>query len=49
MPPRRSARVAAIAESASTALAPLPLALVLTIFAMLPADCRLLCAAVCRG
>jgi hypothetical protein len=49
MPPRRSARVAAVAERASSALAPLPLALALMIFALLPADARARCAAVCRG
>jgi hypothetical protein len=49
MPPRRSARVAAVAERESSALAPLPLSLVLAIFALLPVDQRLLCRAVCRG
>jgi hypothetical protein len=49
MPPRRSARVAAVAERQSSALAPLPYALVLYIFSLLPVDQRLRCAEVCRG
>jgi hypothetical protein len=49
MPPRRSARVAAEVDRATTALAPLPLSLVLDIFARLPADVRARCALVCRG
>jgi hypothetical protein len=49
MPPRRSARVAAEAERATTALSPLPLAVVLHIFSLLPVDCRLRCLEVCRG
>jgi hypothetical protein len=49
MPPRRSARVAAVAEQQSAALAPLPYALVLYIFSLLPVDQRLRCAEVCRG
>jgi hypothetical protein len=48
MPPRRSARVAAVAERATTALAPLPLSIVLYIFALLPVDVRARAAAVCR-
>ena len=49
MPPRRSARVAAVAERATTALPPLPLSVVLYIFSLLPVDCRLRCLEVCRG
>ncbi len=49
MPPRRSARVAAVAERASNALSPLPLPLVLHIFSLLPADVRARAACVCRG
>jgi hypothetical protein len=49
MPPRRSARVAGVAERATTALSPLPLAIVLHIFSLLPVDCRLRCLEVCRG
>jgi hypothetical protein len=49
MPPRRSARVAAVAELATSALSPLPLSVVLHIFSLLPVDCRLLCMEVCRG
>jgi hypothetical protein len=45
MPPRRSARAAAAASSVTT----LPHTLVLLVFARLPADARLLAAAVCRG
>jgi hypothetical protein len=48
MPPR-SARVAAVAERATSALAPLPLALALMIFALLPADARARCAVVCHA
>jgi hypothetical protein len=48
MPPRRSARVA---ERLPCALAPLPLphALALFIFSLLPADQRLRCLEVCKG
>jgi hypothetical protein len=49
MPPRRSARVADAAEHGTTALSPLPLVIVLYIFSLLPVDCRLRCAEVCRG
>jgi hypothetical protein len=50
MPPRRSAcLLAAVPERELSALAPLPLALVLMIFSLLPVDCRLRCAEVCRG
>jgi hypothetical protein len=49
MPPRRSARVAALTEPCATALAPLPLPIVLHIFSLLPVDTRLRCAEVCRG
>jgi hypothetical protein len=49
MPPRRSARVAAVVERATSALPPLPHAIVLLIFAQLPADLRARCACVCRG
>jgi hypothetical protein len=49
MPPRRSARVAAVAERASSALSPLPHAIVLDVFARLPVDERARCACVCRG
>jgi hypothetical protein len=49
MPPRRSAREAAVAETATSVLSPLPLSVVLHIFSLLPVDCRLRCAEVCRG
>jgi hypothetical protein len=49
MPPRRSARVASVAERESCALAPLPHALVLYIFSLVPVDQRLRCLEVCRG
>jgi hypothetical protein len=49
MPPRRSARVAAVAERESSALPPLPLSLALAVFALLPVDARLRCREVCRG
>ncbi len=49
MPPRRSARVAAVVERRSSALAPLPHALALYIFSLLPVDQRMRCAEVCRG
>jgi len=49
MPPRRSARLTAVTERATTALAPLPLPIVLRIFGLLPVDTRLRCAEVCRG
>jgi hypothetical protein len=42
MPPRRSARVAGAVERQSSALAPLPLALALAVFSLLPVDARLL-------
>jgi hypothetical protein len=45
----RSARIVAAAQHAAPAFAPLPLALVLHIFSLLPVDCRLLCAGVCRS
>jgi hypothetical protein len=49
MPPRRSAPVAAETDNTTTALSPLPHAVVLDIFARLPADVRARCALVCRG
>jgi hypothetical protein len=49
MPPRRSAHVAAVAERASSALSPLPPALVHHVFSLLPADARARAACVCRG
>jgi hypothetical protein len=49
MPPRRSARVAAVVERESSALAPLPHALALYVFSLLPLDQRMRCAEVCRG
>jgi hypothetical protein len=49
MPPRRNTRSVAAAERATTALSPLPLSIVLYIFSLLPVDCRLRCAEVCRG
>ncbi len=49
MPPRRSARVAAVVERQCTALAPLPHALVLFIFSLVPVDQRLRCLEVCKG
>jgi hypothetical protein len=51
MPPRRSAHMAAVAERASSTLSslPLPPALVLHIFSLLPADERARAACVCRG
>jgi hypothetical protein len=49
MPPRRSARVAAEVERRTSALAPLPHALVLLIFSLLPVDQRLRCLEVCKG
>jgi hypothetical protein len=45
----RSARIVAAAQHAAPALAPLPNALVLHILSLLPVDCRLLCAGVCRS
>ncbi len=45
----RMARIVAAGEHAAPALAPLPLALVLHILSLLPVDCRLLCAGVCRS
>ena len=39
----------AAADLAATALLPLPLPIVLRIFALLPVDCRLRCAEVCRA
>jgi hypothetical protein len=47
MPPRR--RVVVVTECATTALAPLPLSVVLHIFSLLPVDCRLRCMEVCRA
>ncbi len=47
-PPRRSARVAAVVERATCALAPLSHALALAIFALLPVDARARAATVCR-
>jgi hypothetical protein len=49
MLPRRSEDSAGDAERATSALSPLPLALVLYIFSLLPVDCRLRCMEVCRG
>jgi hypothetical protein len=52
MPPRRAARAAAAADvvAATTALLlALPDAVMLAIFTLLPVDCRLRCAEVCRG
>jgi hypothetical protein len=49
MPPRRSTRVAAVAERVSSALSPLPPPIVLYIFSLLPADARARAACVCRG
>jgi hypothetical protein len=49
MPPRRYTRSLAAAERATNALAPLPLPVVLYIFSLLPVDCRMRCAEVCRG
>ncbi len=49
MLPRRSARVAEAAERQCTALAPLPHALVLLIFSLVPVDQRLRCLEVCKG
>lgn len=49
MPPRRSARVAAVAEQRSRAFPQLPLHVELLTFSFLPADQRLRCAEVSRG
>jgi hypothetical protein len=49
MPPRRSARVADVVERETSALAPLPPALVHKIFLMLAADVRGRASCVCRG
>jgi hypothetical protein len=50
MPPRCSTGSAAAADGhATSALAPLPLPVVLYIFSLLPVDCRLRCVEVCRG
>jgi hypothetical protein len=49
MPPRRSARVAAVVERESSALPPLPLPLVHKIFLLLPAAARARAACVCHG
>jgi hypothetical protein len=49
MPPRRSARVAAVDERQSSALSPLPRALALHVFSLLPVDVRARAACVCRG
>jgi SAM-dependent methyltransferase len=46
MPPRPNA---AVAEHASAVLSPLPVAIVLYIFSLLPVDVRLRCMEVCRG
>jgi hypothetical protein len=45
----RSAHVVAAAQHAAPAIAALPLALVRHILSLLPVDCRLLCAGVCRS
>jgi hypothetical protein len=45
----RGAGGSASATTVSSALAPLPLSLVLHIFSLLPVDCRLRCLEVCRG
>jgi hypothetical protein len=45
----RNARVVAAAPDAASPLAPLPLTLVLAIFALLPVSTRLRCAEVCRS
>jgi hypothetical protein len=47
--PRIGAHAAAAAQDATTALSLLPLSVVLHIFSLLPVDCRLRCAEVCRG
>ena len=49
MAPRRSARVAAAVEAQTSALAPLPLAVVHRVFLLLPAEERARAACVCRG
>jgi hypothetical protein len=49
MPPRRSARVADAIERETSALSPLPPALVHAILLLLPVDARARCACVCRG
>ena len=49
MPPRRSARVAAVAAQRTCAFPALPLAVELRIFSLVPADQRLRCAEVARG
>jgi hypothetical protein len=49
MPPRRSERVAAVVERATSALSPLPPALVQQIFLLLAVDERARCACVCRS
>jgi hypothetical protein len=49
MPPRRSARIAAVAERACTPLESLPHALLLSVFSLLAVDARAACCAVCRG
>jgi hypothetical protein len=49
MPPWRSARVGAVVDRETSALSPLPLAVVLHIFSLLPLHVRLRCRAVCRG
>ena len=49
MPPRRSTRVAAAVERATAVLLPLPLPVVLAIFARQPVDARLRCLEVCRA
>jgi hypothetical protein len=45
----RGARIVSAAQRAAPALAPLPYALVLLIFSLLPVDTRLRCAEVCRS
>ena len=49
MPPRRSARCAAVAERQSSVLAPLPLPVVHRIFLSMPVDCRARASCVCRA
>jgi hypothetical protein len=49
MPPRRSARVAAVVERQNSALPQLPLDFVLAVFSLLPVETRLRCLEVCRG
>jgi hypothetical protein len=49
MPPRRSALLGAVVEAECSALSPLPLALVLRVFSLLPVKKRARCACVCRS